>query len=164
METSRPLTPPLEHPKEIREASFSPDGRRIATWDGYGTARIWDVEAVNRPDEDLVKFAKLWSASRIDETGSIQPLTPDAYQRLWSELKAKYPAEFDVSDLGKIKSWHTTRLKEADAAKDAFAVAFHLRILLKADPDNTDLKAKLAAAEAQLKPRELAPAPRLNKW
>jgi hypothetical protein len=55
---------------------------------------------------------------------------------------------------------HTDRLAEADAAKDAFAAAFHLRILLKSDPDNAVLKAKLAVAEAALNPRELAPAPR----
>jgi hypothetical protein len=51
---------------------------------------------------------------------------------------------------------------EAEAAKDSFAAAFHLRQLLKHEPNDEEWKTKLAA-EKQLNPRELAPPPRAGK-
>jgi hypothetical protein len=71
----------------------------------------------------------------------------------------RYPEEFVwPCDAGK-KNWHTERLSEAEAAKDSFATAFHLRQLLQLDPGNAGWKSRLATVEDRLKVREPAPRP-----
>jgi WD40 repeat protein/serine/threonine protein kinase len=162
-DTGKPLSPPIEHEGGITSAAFSSDGNRMVFASPVSSTHLRNFEPDHRPIEDLVKLAELFSGARIDETGSIQPLTPDELRTHLTEMKAKYPAEFAGPSPARIKAWHTDQLAEADATKDAFAAAFHLRILLKSDPGNADLKAKLAAAEADLRnrqPREVAPPPR----
>jgi WD40 repeat protein len=44
LETSRPLGAPLEHGGFVSHATFSSDGRMLATAARDGTARIWDAE------------------------------------------------------------------------------------------------------------------------
>ena len=37
------IEPPLVHPKAIRNAQFTPDGKQIVTVDAGGTVRVWDA-------------------------------------------------------------------------------------------------------------------------
>jgi WD40 repeat protein len=165
-ETGKPLSPPLEHKNPVSSASFSPDGRRVVTVGFDNSAHVWDVSARDWPDSDRVKIAQAMSGTRIDNTGSIHPLTADEHQSIWNEMKGKNPAEFAGMSIGHQKLWYADRLDEAEKAKDSFAAAFHLRQLLKLDPANAEWKAKLATTEEELlkrQPREAAPPPRVAK-
>ncbi len=43
-DTGADVTPPLAHGEEITDASFSSDGKRIATVSNSGTGRVWDAD------------------------------------------------------------------------------------------------------------------------
>jgi WD40 repeat protein len=43
-DTWRAIGPPLEHPRGIRAAVFSPDGTRVLTGGAEGSVRLWDAE------------------------------------------------------------------------------------------------------------------------
>jgi tetratricopeptide (TPR) repeat protein len=47
-ESGRPLAPPLKHPVQILQATFSPDGRRLLARNRDGTVRLWEA-ATGRP-------------------------------------------------------------------------------------------------------------------
>jgi WD40 repeat protein len=64
--TGQPVGAPLWHNKEVQEASFSPDGGRVATASSDQTARVWDA--------DTDQTARVWDA----DTG--QPVTPPLKQ------------------------------------------------------------------------------------
>ncbi len=156
----KPLSHPFEHDLWVQSLSFSPDGRRIVSTSSDKTARIWDVSIQTRPDEDTIKLAHVRSGSAIDESGAVRPLTPDEHRSLFAEMKAKYPAEFAGATPAQATIWHRNQLAEAEKAKDAFAAAFHLRILLKSDPNNAELARRLQSAEEGRVAAELAPPPR----
>jgi WD40 repeat protein len=40
--SGEPMTPPLEHDAQVKMASFSPDGCRVATWCADNTVRVWE--------------------------------------------------------------------------------------------------------------------------
>jgi WD40 repeat protein/serine/threonine protein kinase/tetratricopeptide (TPR) repeat protein len=40
--SGKPLTPPLKHDAQVKMASFSPDGWRVATWCADNTVRVWE--------------------------------------------------------------------------------------------------------------------------
>ena len=75
-------------------------------------------------------------------------------------MTAKYPEEFAGPGEAAKKTWYEERLAEAEAAKDFFATAFHLRQLLRLEPANAEWKTKLSEAEDRLKVREPAPPPK----
>jgi predicted TPR repeat methyltransferase len=65
---------------------------------------------------------------------------PDALAELAKERLTAW-AKFDPA-------WHTRQAAEAEKAGQSFAAAFHLRLLLKHDPENAALKRRLSAVEA----------------
>jgi hypothetical protein len=123
-------------------------------------AKVWNLEVNTRPDEDRIMLAQVRCGLRIDEAGRLQPLPPDEHRSLFAEMKAKYPAEFAGPTPAQVAVWHRDRLAEAEKVKDAFAAAFHLRILLKADPTDAELARRLRSAEDGRVAAELAPPPR----
>jgi WD40 repeat protein len=43
VKTGQPITPPLQHPAPVARASFSPDGRLVATVAADEAIRVWDA-------------------------------------------------------------------------------------------------------------------------
>jgi hypothetical protein len=73
------------------------------------------------------------------------------------DLATKYSKEFEGPEDAATKNWYKERLREAEAANDSFAAAFHLRQILRLDLGIAGWKTTLVAAEDRLKTRELAP-------
>ncbi len=157
--TGVPVTPLLRHTSFLESVAFSPDGRRLLTACEDGTARVWELPTDARPAADLIKLAHLYAGGRVDDAGGFVPLTHDETKTLFAELSAKYPADFTVPP-ARAAAWHREQAAAAEKDRDAFAAAFHLRVLLKDyAPADPALTARLRHAEAGF-PRERLPLPR----
>jgi WD40 repeat protein len=124
VESGKALSPPLQHASEIRVAAFSPDGRRVLTGCIDGTNQVWDVSPDDRPVADIVGLAELWSMHRIDDTGTITPLTADEQFHLWNELQEKYPGEFIVSPQSG-RRWREGEIRDCMKEGNIRAAQFH---------------------------------------
>jgi WD40 repeat protein len=93
-ETGQPVSPPLKQPGVIH-AQFSPDGRRIITFgDGSREVRVWEVPPDDRPARDWVLLSQFLTGHRLDRHGAPGPLSLEKRQRLWQQLRTKFPQEF----------------------------------------------------------------------
>jgi eukaryotic-like serine/threonine-protein kinase len=123
-ETGMPLSPPLQHLDKVRAVAFSLDGRSVLTWTNLDTLRKWDVSADDRPAADVIGLAQLFSSHRCDETGSIIPLTVEELSALWSDLHARYPAEFIVRP-EIVRRWREKEIRDCMNERNLAAAEFH---------------------------------------
>jgi WD40 repeat protein len=126
--TGQPLTPPLKHGGSVLSAAFSPDGRRVVTASDR-EARVWDVSEDPRPVGDLVRLVQLLSSHRIDDTGAAVPLADEEMQRLWDDLRAKYPADFTASPAA-ARAWREKQIGACLREGNLDAAQFHYRWLV----------------------------------
>jgi WD40 repeat protein len=83
--TGEPITPPLAHHGPVKHACFCAASRNVVTVSGDGTQRFWELRGDDRPTADLVRFAELVSASRIQPSTGLLPLDAEQVRALWSD-------------------------------------------------------------------------------
>ncbi len=85
--TARLVGPPLEHPSQLLALHFAPDGRRLLTCCGDGTARLWEVPS---PVSGSVERVKLWlevlTGKELDDSGAARPLQGQELERRRKQL------------------------------------------------------------------------------
>ena len=123
-ETGKALSPPLLHAEMVVSVAFSPDSRHLMTGSADGIFRMWDLTPQQRPIEDMIGLAKLWSGHRIDDTGSLFPLSVDEQSRLWAEMQSKYPGDFQVSPQS-VKRWREAEVRDCMKEGNLKAAEFH---------------------------------------
>src|SRR5208337_5627067 len=80
---------PLQHEKDVWHAGFSPDGKRVVTASGNGTARVWDAatgEAVGQP---LRHDGSVTRAAFSPDGKWVVTASSDGTARLWRRQLAK---------------------------------------------------------------------------
>jgi Flp pilus assembly protein TadD len=124
-------------PQTVTAASFSPDGGRIVARTADGGVRAWDARtglevvpctdppppAGGLPADSPVAGLRLSLEGGTLRVQRLADLTPEALDRQRREV---HQAAVD---------WHEYQAEAAEGAGDWFAVAFHLRYLLAAEPD-----------------------------
>jgi tetratricopeptide (TPR) repeat protein len=148
--TGEPVTPSLKHNNRVFFASFSPDGRQLATADSFGlNARVWDLPDDAQPLPDLERLAQLLTAHKLDFTGGILPVDQGALRASWQELRRKDPRAFAPATT-QVLAWHR---READACEQARRwrlLVSHLDPLVAAAPADQQLRLRRAFAHAEL--------------
>jgi WD40 repeat protein len=88
-ETALPVTPPLPLPPGPGNgaARWADDGR-VLVKDG-ATLAAWDVSADRRPADELRSWAQLLTGQRIDESGSLVPLTAAQLAAAWDAVRPR---------------------------------------------------------------------------
>jgi WD40 repeat protein len=82
-----PVTPPLPFPPgRAAVAAWWADAGRVLVKDGEALA-AWDVSPDPRPADELRSWAQLLSGQRIDESGSLVPLTAAELAAAWDALR-----------------------------------------------------------------------------
>jgi hypothetical protein len=85
---------------------------------------MWNVSPDDRPAELIAGLAELWSAHRIDETGSIASQDVNEYSRLWARLWEKYPAQFTISPES-VRRWREGEMRDCMKERNLRAAEFH---------------------------------------
>jgi WD40 repeat protein/Flp pilus assembly protein TadD len=99
-QTGQPLTTPIKHNGDIRDAHFSPDGRQIVTASADFTARVWDAQT-GQPLAELMRHKAEVSIARFSADGKrIVTAASDNTARVWDARTAqplsdplKYPED-----------------------------------------------------------------------
>jgi WD40 repeat protein len=174
-----PLTPPLPHGISIQtspgeanynphghsdtpQASFGADNRRALTA-GRNALQVWNLMPDDRPANDLILLAQVFSGHRIDATGGLVPLGAGELHATWQALKSKYVETF-TSVTREILDWHRREAEDCEEHAEWTAAIWHLERLIEAVPTQTLNRARRARAQAeQFAQRSSADALRLNE-
>jgi WD40 repeat protein/tRNA A-37 threonylcarbamoyl transferase component Bud32 len=89
--TGEALTPPLRHEGRVVHGVFSPDGRHVATCSSDATARVWLVAREERPVQELVALAELFSMHRLDATTDLAPVDRTSLSNAWNIVHGSRP-------------------------------------------------------------------------
>jgi dipeptidyl aminopeptidase/acylaminoacyl peptidase len=82
-QSGQPMTGPLKHSGPVIAAEFSPDGKRIVTASGDGTARVWDAQT-GQPLTGPLQHASGVNAAHFSPDGKrIVTASHDGTARLW---------------------------------------------------------------------------------
>ena len=95
--TGEPLTPSLwhRHWAGITDAAFNPAGDRVVTASTDGTARVWALQPIDWPAQDLERLAELLGGHRIGANGAgLIPLDGPALRERWDDLRRRHPEAF----------------------------------------------------------------------
>jgi WD40 repeat protein/serine/threonine protein kinase len=149
--TGKPLREPLWHGSDVEAVAFSPDGTRVLTGCGDHTAHLWDVALLPQPN-DIQSYIVTQLEVAVDDDGNLVELRAGEVANQWKKLEAdthwlegiaeywRRRASFDNTEVSRL----------ATENKNWFAAAFHLNYMVKADPDNKELRERLATAEIEL--------------
>lgn len=143
------LTPPLRHPWSVRQVRFRSDGRELFTTGPTGTVWAWDLPSTDRPTEELIQLAQLFSGSRIDEHRGIMPLIPGEMKDLWNKLRQTRSDLFHFTD-EEVTAWHRQTSEECARGRHWSAARWHLDRLIEREPDNWLYRARRGHVLAEL--------------
>jgi hypothetical protein len=86
----------------------------------------------------LVGLVKALSGYRIDDTGGAVPLSDEELQRLWGDLRRRYPVDFTVS-FATARAWREAEIGDCLAEGNVAAAEFHywwlVAEMVQADPN-----------------------------
>ena len=124
--TGESLGPPWKHRGWVQHLAFSPDGHWLATACYDGTVKVWPLPAPDpRPMEDLVLFAQLLSAKRVDATDGLIGVEPADQRRALDRLRPRYTSDFTASGPD-ILAWHQREAEACVREKNGPAALRHL--------------------------------------
>lgn len=148
--TGAPVSPPLVHRDRVDHASFTQDGRILFTASADGTTRLWDFTPDARPIDDIAPLAQLLSGRRLDNTGSLVPVSATKLAENWETLRQKYPQQFSIKP-EEIVAWHSEEADLCEQTQSWFAALFHLNWLVEQNPKDNELKKRRDSAQAKLR-------------
>ena len=150
--SGKQLGEPLQHQGQVNSVCFSPDGTKLATASWDGTTRLWDVAsglAENAPQ--IARWARWLAAADLDSAGALQPLPVAAasanVEAMWASGGPPRVRQKRKFDQRRQAGWHQNEAAEAESRRDWFAAVVHLQRLVKLEPENSDVRERLATAE-----------------
>jgi hypothetical protein len=126
--TGLPVSPPLRSERFINGASFSPDGRRVATADDSGAVLIRALEPDQRPFDDLRRLAEVLSGTRLDASGAAVSLQVEELRSAYEDLRRRDPGLFTAT-AAQVSCWHHQQALACEAAGRWEAALAHLERL-----------------------------------
>ena len=152
--TGKPLGRPMRHESEVHGVAFSPDGQTVLTGSYDGTAWLWPVPKGFPDNPGLVAtYVAARSCWQEDSFGVLHRMTLEQQLATWdaaSELGREWLQYRSDAAARDACLWHKLQAEEFEANKNWFATAFHLKYLVQNDPQDGDLRQRLATAKKML--------------
>jgi len=106
----KPLTPPLNHSRELSWATFDPQGKRVATASWDGSARVWDAETGQPVTAPLCHDSRgvTWVAFSPDGT-LVATAGWDAIAKVWDVASGRLLVSTNL---------HTGQLRQVEFSPD----------------------------------------------
>jgi WD40 repeat protein/serine/threonine protein kinase len=145
--TGDPLTPPLQAdtgPRSFAPVRFSPDGQRLVAINGE-RAQLWNLPPDNRSIEDLVALAELLAGRHLDASGDFTSPPGPAITNTFARLRSKYPDTFAASS-AQTRLWRENLAEACEQTGRSFGAIFHLECLTHENPNDENLRSRLARA------------------
>ena len=148
------------HTGGVSSVAFSPDGRRLFTWDGRGEMRAWSAEdgkpvpADNPPPRPNSGFAALSPDGRLFALRGYLTLQD---VRIINRLRAA--PLWPLPDAAERKHYHSEQARLAEQQQQWFAAAFHLGRLLLDEPNNAEWQQRRQQALKKHAAAQPKPAP-----
>jgi WD40 repeat protein/tetratricopeptide (TPR) repeat protein len=147
--TGDPVIGSVEIPRlSTDRVAFGPDGRlvRLET-DDWGTSRVLDLAADDRPASDLIAWAGLLSGQRLDASGGLLPMGAVEFRGAWEAARVGgRPEDLEWSS-DRHLAWHQAEVEGSGvAAEDWSGMIWHLDPLIAANPKWWPLHAQRGVA------------------
>ncbi len=155
--TGNAISMPFPHRDDVKTLKLSADGRRLLTSSSDMSARIWAVPYEARSVAELGALSDLMSGFRVDDTGSLVPLTTAELDSAWKVLKKWSPGELGCS-ASELNIWHRQEAEACESQRRWSRAVYHLTGLVKTEPTRFDWLYRRALAYAELGDRKRAAA------
>jgi WD40 repeat protein len=143
------LAPPLALATTPQAVDFSADGETLVFGSARGATGFFRFRPMTWAPDSWRRLAVCLNGVRLDERGQRIRVSPAELAATFAGLQAAQPADFawnaDPTD------WHRQCAAAAELQGEWFTAAFHLARLVTAQPDDTEAKARLAIARANVK-------------
>jgi WD40 repeat protein/serine/threonine protein kinase len=149
-QTGERLGPPLPTGQQVNTVCFRHDGQQVLTATGSAGVYLWDFSVQSRSTEDWLLLARVQSGHRLDDTGSITPLSPSELRAGWNQLCRSRPQDARVSK-AQIRSWYIHESRRLHTLKrDADSLEM-LNLALVAFPGDAELSDRRLWRAAKLR-------------
>ncbi|MCB1096799.1 MAG: hypothetical protein KDN22_14580 [Verrucomicrobiae bacterium] len=136
LETGKSLGPPVAHRSAVWGVAFAPDGLSYITTDKDNVTRRWLVPSfANGTPEQLRLQLEVWSQSEKTE-GTLRTISSDAWLAKKATVDAFDPGSISIGTPTDDRTWHHSRLIDAEQTENWFGALWHARHLIDLDPDN----------------------------
>ena len=147
--TGAALGESMRHKHIVEAVAFSPDGQKVITGSSDNTARLWDIQPLVSPEEDPSQQHWLeivtGTAFSPELTVPPRPLSMEEWTDRWRLLERDaqpFVEALRQESIRRSVEGHRDAARNAEDAGHWFAAEFHLRHLIRAEPENQELKSR----------------------
>jgi hypothetical protein len=153
--TGKALGPPLQHQRAVMAVAFSPDGRTVLIGCEDNTARLWEMPTPLAGDVERIKlWTQVLTGTSLDPQGGVGFLDAQA----WNEDRRRVealggppspgPADTFAEErragwakaaIQEELTWHEQQVTSSLQSGQWFAVLFHVKPLIEAQPSRGKL-------------------------
>src|SRR5262249_33813614 len=133
--SGEPVTLPWRHDGPIRDLTFSPDGKRVATAGDDKVAKVWMIPAGDRPAEGLIAMAEFLAGEMVSAGGTL--ITPDTstVAPTWQRLH-RSPENVPQPTTTDRIAFHDKELKQCEELHRWPEALIHASELIRLSPED----------------------------
>ncbi len=123
----------------VQNTAFRPDGRQVVVQGFSEAAQLWDFTGDGPDVAAWLTLAQLEVSARLDDTGSLVPLTPAEVHTAWDQLRRRTP-EMTTLPRTRLRSWFHVEINQRLRENNLEETVPFMRTAAAAFPDDPGLR------------------------